>query len=147
MKFQLILDPDCEEKVVVTARKESQLTDRIRQIVCEEAAVETLAAYREDALFYLPIAQIQCVTVVNGKTYAIAEDGCRYRLRQRLYEIESVLPENFIRINKSSLANERKLLRFAPTYAGGVDAVFQCGYKEYVSRRCFSEIKRRFRTK
>lgn len=26
----------------------------------------------------------------------------------------------------------------------GVDAVFQCGYREYVSRGCFSEIRRRY---
>ena len=29
-------------------------------------------------------------------------------------------------------------------YQRAVDAIFNCGYKEYVSRRCFSEIKRRF---
>ena len=28
-----------------------------------------------------------------------------------------------------------------------VDAVFKCGYKEYVSRRCFAQIKRRFEKK
>jgi len=28
-----------------------------------------------------------------------------------------------------------------------VDAVFKCGYREYVSRRCFAQIKRRFEGK
>ena len=29
-------------------------------------------------------------------------------------------------------------------FSGGIDAVFACGYREYVSRRCFAEIKRRY---
>ena len=62
----------------------------------------------------------------------------------RLYEVENLLPGYFIRINKSTLANEARLDRFQVTYAGSVDAVFKCGYTEYVSRRCFAQIKRRF---
>ena len=80
---------------------------------------------------------------LDGKTYAIDPKNRRYRLKQRLYELESTLPSTFIRINKSTLANESALDRFTVTYAGSVDAVFKCGYTEYVSRRCFAQIKRR----
>ena len=50
----------------------------------------------------------------------------------------------FIRINKSALANEAHLERFTASFNGAVDAVFRSGYREYVSRRCFAEIKRRY---
>ena len=95
----------------------------------------------------LAFPDIECVTVLDGKTYAIDTKNQRYRLRLRLYELEALLPSSFIRINKSTLANENRLDRFAVTYSGGVDAVFQCGYTEYVSRRCFAKIKRRFEQK
>ena len=36
------------------------------------------------------------------------------------------------------------LRRGLTVFGGGVDAVFQCGFREYVSRRCFSEIRRRY---
>ena len=81
---------------------------------------------------------------MDGKTTAIDEKGNRYRLRQRLYELEPLLPSSFIRINKSSFANETRLKEFTATFSGGVDAVFQCGYREYVSRRCFAQIKSRY---
>ena len=58
--------------------------------------------------------------------------------------MEEILPSYFIRINKSALANEHRILRFDAVFSGGVDAVFQCGFKEYVSRRCFAEIKGRY---
>jgi hypothetical protein len=78
------------------------------------------------------------------------EDMCNQALADlgidwnRLRDLESSLPAYFIRINKSSLANENRILRFEAVFNGGVDAVFRCGYKEYVSRRCFAEIKRRY---
>ena len=95
----------------------------------------------------LAFSDIECVTVLDGKTYAIDSKNRRYRLKQRLYELEGILPSSFIRINKSALANENALDRFCVTYSGAVDAVFKCGYTEYVSRRCFAQIKRRFELK
>ena len=95
----------------------------------------------------LEVSQIECITVLEGRTYAIDTENRRYRLKQRLYELEQLLPANFIRINKSTLANELRLDRFCVAFSGAVDAVFQCGYREYVSRRCFAQIKRRFEGK
>ena len=77
------------------------------------------------------------------KVVAIDNLGNRYRIQERLRELEEILPSYFIRINKSSLANEHRILRFDAVFSGSVDAVFECGYREYVSRRCFAEIKRR----
>ena len=85
--------------------------------------------------------------MLDGKTYAIDTRDRHYRLRHRLYELEELLPSSFIRINKSALANENRLDRFAVTYSGAVDAIFKCGHTEYVSRRCFAQIKRRFDSK
>ena len=70
--------------------------------------------------------------------------GHQYRIQDRLRDLECVLPSYFIRINKSALANEHHIERFDADFSGGVDAVFRCGYREYVSRRCFAEIRRRY---
>ena len=80
----------------------------------------------------------------QGRVIAIDRGGSHYLLKERLRDLENILPAYFIRINKSTLANEHRILRFDAAFSGGVDAVFLCGYREYVSRRCFSEIKRRY---
>jgi len=108
---------------------------------------DLIAAYTEDEQLMLKFSQIECVTVIDGKTYAIDTKGDRFRIKLRLNEAEQRLPSVFIRINKSTLANEKRIERFKATYSGGVDAIFKCGYREYVSRRCFADIKRRFRKK
>ena len=146
MKFRLIIDKERPEEVVVTAHAPSELTRQIEDLVRRQEDGDRLSGYSEekDEICMLPISRIQCISVRDGRTYAIDSDGAPYRLKQRLYELEAILPAYFIRINKSAIANEKALDRFAATYSGAVDAVFQCGYREYVSRRCFSQIKRRF---
>ena len=145
MKFKLIIDKEKDEEVVITAHQRTALIDEIEALISKHT--DRIPGYTEDDIKMLSVSQIECVTVLDGKTYAIDHKNCRYRLKQRLYELEQQLPSSFIRINKSTLANETRLDRFAVTYAGSVDAVFKCGYTEYVSRRCFAQIKRRLETK
>ena len=147
MKFRLIIDKTKDEEVVVTAHAPNELTDKIEALVTGSSNRDTIPAYTEDELVLLPFSQIECITVLDNKTFAIDDNGTRYRLKLRLYELEQIVPAGFIRINKSTLANERQLARFTATYSGGVNAVFKSGYEDYVSRRCFANIKRRFEQK
>ena len=144
MKFKMIIDKSKDEEIVATVHAPSELTEKIRQLVMEHTGTDRIAAYREDDIKMLAFSQIACITVCDGKTYAIDVKGTQYRLKQRLYELESILPSSFIRINKSAIANEQQIERFAATFSGAVDAVFRSGYREYVSRRCFAQIKRRY---
>ncbi len=145
MKLKLIIDQEKDEEVVITAHRRTALIDEIEALISTHT--DRIPGYTEDDIKMLSVSEIECVTVLDGKTYAIDSKNRRYRLKQRLYELEQLLPSSFIRINKSTLANENRLDRFAVTYSGAVDAVFQCGYREYVSRRCFAQIKRRFDAK
>ena len=147
MKFKLIIDKEKDEEVVATVHERYPLIDEIEALILKHAGTDRIPGYTEDDIKMLSVSQIECITVLDGKTYAIDTKNHRYRLKQRLYELEAQLPSSFIRINKSTLANESALDRFTVTVAGSVDAVFKCGYTEYVSRRCFSEIKRRLETK
>jgi len=147
MKFRLIIDKEKDEEVVATVHQRTALIDEIETLIAKYAGTDRIPAYTEDGIKMLPVSEIQCITVIEGKTWAIDSENQQYRLKERLYELEAVLPSSFIRINKSALANEMHLDRFAVTYAGSVDAVFKCGYREYVSRRCFAQIKRRFDAK
>ena len=144
MHFRLIIDKTKEEEVVVTAHSRSDLTDRIEKLVTQPVPGARIAAYAEDEVLMLPFEEIECVTVIDGKTYAIDLKNRAFLLKTRLYELEEKLPPYFIRINKSAIANELRLQKFTPSFSGAMDAVFKCGHTEYVSRRCFAAIKRRY---
>ena len=144
MKYQLIIDKHAEEEIVVTVHAPSSFTQEIENLVQSYSGSDSIMGYREDEMRKLAFSEIECVTVIDRKVVAIDGEGKQYRLSERLRDLEAVLPTYFIRINKSSLANEHRILRFDALFGGGVDAVFQCGYREYVSRRCFAEIRRRY---
>lgn len=145
MKFRLIIDKEKEEEVIATVHERSPLIDEIEALISRHT--DRIPGYTEDDIKMLSVSEIECITVLDGKTFAIDTKNQQYRLKLRLYELENTLPASFIRINKSTLANEKALDRFCVTYSGAVDAVFKCGYREYVSRRCFAEIKRRLEGK
>lgn len=147
MKFKLVIDKEKDEELIATVHSRSALIDEIEGLILKHTGTDRIPGYTEDDMKMLTVTGIECITVLDGKTYAIDSGNRRYRLKQRLYELEKQLPSSFIRINKSTLANENALDRFTVTYAGSVDAVFKCGYTEYVSRRCFAQIKRRFQGK
>ena len=144
MKFKIVIDKTKEEEIVATVHEPSVLTEQIQQLVMEYTGTDRITAYGEDETVILKFQQIACITVQDGKTYAIDTKGKQYRLKQRLYELEGLLPASFIRINKSAIANENHIQKFAANFSGAVDVVFQGGYREYVSRRCFAMIKRRY---
>ena len=144
MKYRLIIDKDAEEEVVAVVHAPSSLTRQIEELVCSFSGVDFLMGYREDTMCRLPFGEVECITVLDRKVVAIDRKGDRYWVRERLRDLEQSLPSYFVRINKSTLANEQSILRFDAVFSGGVDAVFACGYREYVSRRCFAELKRRY---
>ncbi|MBQ5675925.1 MAG: LytTR family transcriptional regulator [Lachnospiraceae bacterium] len=144
MKYRLIIDKNAEEEIIAIVHSPSSLTEQIENLVCNYTGKDCILGYRDDELRKLAFKEIECITILDRKVIAIDTLGNHYRIQDRLRDLEELLPSYFIRINKSTLANEHRILRFDAAFSGGVDAVFQCGYREYVSRRCFADIRRRY---
>ena len=144
MKYKLMIDKEAEEEITVVAHAPSALTKQIEDLVRSYSGDNCIMGYNEDEIRKLEFHQIECITILDRKVIALDTKGEQYRVQDRLRDLEERLPSYFIRINKSTLANEHCILRFDTAFSGGVDAVFRCGYREYVSRRCFAEIRRRY---
>lgn len=145
MKFRIIIDKNSEEEIIARVHSPSSLTQQIENLVCSFSGIDSIIGYRDDELRKLSFDEIECITIIDKKVIAIDTEKQLYRIQDRLRDLEELLPSYFIRINKSTLANEHRILRFDAAFSGGVDAVFRCGYKEYVSRRCFAQIRRRYK--
>ena len=147
MKYKLVIDKTApEEEITAVVHAPSELTRQIENLVRSFSGPDSLMGYRDNGMRRLAFSEIECITVLDRKVIAIDTVGGRYRIQDRLRDLEDILPTYFIRINKSTLANEHRIERFVAVFSGGVDAVFRCGYREYVSRRCFAEIRRRYKT-
>lgn len=143
MKYKLIIDKESEEEIIAIVKEPNSLTEEIENLVLSYTGKDTITGLNDEILLQLKFSDIECITVIDRKITAIDVRGIQYRIPQRLYEIEAILPSYFVRINKSTIANWNRILRFDTVFSGAVDAIFMCGHKDYVSRRCFTEIKRR----
>lgn len=145
MVFKLFIDKNCREEVIANVHERTPLIDEIERLVIQDDISNQLPGYMDDEITMLEIDDIECFVVENEKTYAVCKNGKKYWIRKRLYELEGCLPGHFERISKSAIANWKKISKFKVLLSGAVDAVFQSGYVECISRRCFAELKRRYR--
>lgn len=143
MEFHLCIDPTAEEEIRATLHEHTPLADDLEKLARRYAGTDRVVGYTENGQKELHFAEIECVLAQEDKTYAIDGSGERFQLKARLYELENLLPGSFLRINRSALANRECIERFTVSFNGAVDVIFKCGYREYVSRRCFRAIKER----
>lgn len=144
MNFKLVIDRNCTEEVIANVHERTPLIDEIERLVTQDGTSNQIAGYLEDEIKILPVEEIECFYVEDEKTYACCMNGRKYTVKKRLYEIEKILPSDYVRINKSAIANTKRIARFKVQLSGAVDVQFESGYVEAVSRRCFVELRKRY---
>lgn len=140
MRFRFFADKEREEEVIVYAHEKTKLIEDIEKLVNENGF--ELIGYTDREAVKLDLADVYCFTVENNRIYAVCEHE-KYLLKARLYQLEEKLPENFIRINQSCIANIRKIRKFDASFSGTLTVVFRNGYKDFVSRRNVKKVKER----
>lgn len=140
MKCTVILDKTREEEIIIYAHQKNELICEIERMA-EGQAVQ-LVGYFMDELVKLVPSEVYCFTVENGKLYAICEDK-KYLIKARLYNIEEMLDNKFIKINQSSIANIDKIQKFDASISGTLKVIFKNGHTDYVSRRNIKNVKER----
>lgn len=140
MDFQLIINRDAEEKVVVYAHEETELTRVIKQMI--EDSVLELNGYIGREVVRLNISKIHCILVENNKVFALVGKE-KFQLRRRLYQLEELLCDSFVKINQSCIVNTKKIERFDATIYGALKIKLKNGYSDYVSRRNVKTVKER----
>lgn len=142
MKYTIIIDENREEEVIVYAKKKTALTDEIERLVSDNS-LELIGYDQNGEGVKLTADEVCCFTVEDNKIFAITEKE-RLRIKCRLYQMEEMLPDNFVKINQSCVANIRKISRFDTSVSGTLMIKFKNGYKDYVSRRQLKAVKERF---
>ncbi|MBQ2704021.1 MAG: LytTR family transcriptional regulator [Clostridia bacterium] len=140
MKCKVIIDPSCDERIEIYAKQNLPLVEDIKRLA--EGYKTELIGYKDKEIVPLDLAEIICIAVISNKVYAICEKE-NYLLKERLYVVEAGLPDDFLKINQSCLANVKKIKSFDASISGTLKVHFQNGYTDYVSRRQLKAIKER----
>ncbi len=141
MRCEIIVDKEVDECVLIYAKEHCTTADKIKAFVDALEKYEIIG-YCGKEMWVIDPAEVTCFVIEDGKVIAIT-DRDRWQLRERLYQIEEVLDNDFVKLNQSCIANIKKIKAFDATLSGSLTVKFKNGYRDYVSRRQMKEVKER----
>ena len=139
MKIKIFIDKEHDEEVVIYAREKTELVEKIERLVKGNG---NIVAKRERVAYNINLCDVVCFTSDDNKVFAQAGKEI-FEVDEKIYELEESLPDNFIKINKSCIANIDKIQSFDATVTGTLAVNFKNGYRDYVSRRRMKYVKER----
>ena len=142
MKCKTIIDASCKEELVtIVAKQKSKLVKDIEQLV--ENSSQFLKGFAQDEIKKFALCDVRCFFIEAGKVYAcLAKENLL--LKTRLFEIEPLLNDWFVKLNQSCIANVNHVKKFKAKFNGSLMVVFDNGHFDFVSRRQLKVVKEKF---
>lgn len=129
-------------EIDINAPEKNEEVQRIENYLLTETAksINTILGMQDNNIFIIDTQEI--ITVFGeGKTNYCKTKNGRYRIKEKLYYLEEVLPtKQFIRISNSCIVNVKKVKCFDVSLVGRMVIKLEDGSSEIVSRRRISEI-------
>lgn len=126
--------------VIYTNKMTNELSIILEQI--SSIAYKNITAYKDKTMYILSQNEIESIYSENGKVYIRCSNE-QYLVKNRLYEIETILDSNsFIRISNSEIININKIKNIDLKMVGTLIFNFKSGNKSYSSRRYIPKIKK-----
>ena len=139
MKVEFNIDKKFEEIIVTISA--NKVNDEIQNLVNYiENKEDYFIGVLDDKVCLLNMEDIIRVYVENRKLYAVTVEG-RFILRKKLYEMQSMLTKNFIKISQSEIANVKYIHSLDLGLRGTIVINYKNSDISYVSRRMLKEFK------
>lgn len=141
LKVKLNIDPSLpEEKAEFWLKKMTARFERITKELNSEQ--DFLWCYRDGDAYEINFSQIYAIQIENEKTM-ICTQNQKYVYRGRLYQVQSVLPNDFIMISRGTIVNYHFIDHLEIINTGNIDALLENGLRVQVSRRRIKDLKER----
>ena len=139
MKVELNIDKKFGETLVTIST--NKVNDEIQNLV---NYIENKEGYfigvLDDKVRLLNMEDIIRVYVEDRKVYVVTVEG-RFIVRKKLYEVQSTLTKNFIKISQSEIANVKYIHSLDLGLRGTIVINYKNSDISYVSRRMLKEFK------
>ena len=143
MKYTLYIDKERDEEIIIYAHSENELTDAIKELISgQNLDTHPIIGYVGEDIIEIRPKDVHCFYIEDKRLYA-SLDGRNALIKMRLYEIEKMLGDSFIKINQSSIANIEKIERFSVSIGAALTVHFKNGQRDYVSRRPLRSVTER----
>lgn len=136
MKVRIEIDDSLNEDEIVIRIKE--YTEELQQLISNFKSKPSIQFFKQDTEYYLDLDAILLFESDNGRVYAHTANDM-FSTTQKLYELENILPNSFLRISKSTIVNIQKIYSVSSHLI-----TFQNSHKQvYVSRMYYKVLKER----
>ena len=143
MRFRIEYIPAGDQPEIVL-RCHSMDENARRQCQAIEALIQERPAIvycKGEQEFYLPSSDILFFET-DGETVCAHTAKDVFKVNYRLYQLETILPPDFLRISKSTIANTGKILSLTKSLPSSITVQFDGTNKEvHVSRFYFKTLK------
>ena len=140
MKYKLIIDDTKEESIVITAHNKNDLINRIEDLLKMNS--HNIIGYFEEEIISINFIDVFAIYTNDSKVY-VNMNNKDYLVKERLYQIEEILDDSFIKINQGCIVNSKRILKFEHSITGSIKVVLKNGFNDYISRRELKNVKRR----
>ena len=139
MKVELNIDKKFEETIVTISA--NKVDDEIQNLVNYiENKEEYFTGISDGKVCLLNLEDIIRIYVEERKVYVVTVEG-RFIVRKKLYEVQSMLTKDFIKISQSEIANIKYLHSLDLGLRGTIVINYKNSDISYVSRRMLKEFK------
>ncbi len=143
MKIKIEIDENLtEEEIVIRGSALTEEMTAVQKAVADVLArKQTLTFYKNETEYYIPLDEILFFETEDGGISAHTSAEV-YTVKYKLYELEQVLPRNFIRVSKSTILNVSKVYSVERNLTASSIVQFAGSHKQvYVSRYYYKSLK------
>lgn len=144
MKVRIEIDDSLEEdEVTIKCKELNQTIKKVQQSISNISQMPKLIFYKNDIEYYLNLNDILFFETSENSVEAHTEKEV-YKIKYRFYELEEILPNNFVRVSKSTILNVNQIYSINRNLTSSSLVQFYKSYKQvYVSRNYNKMLKQR----
>lgn len=142
VKIRLDISSEYREKEIIIRanKKDEEVTEILRNLQEIDTKLHNINGYLDNTVYSLSTRDILFFETNDRNVYAHTKDNA-FLIHYRLYELEENLPDNFLRVSKSSILNVDEVKSLTQSVMGNL-IQFRDSYKQiYVSRRFLKKLK------
>ncbi len=142
MAVRLENSDDTGNDIIIKCKSNNPFGAEIYRYACSLLdQPSTIPMYKDKEEFFIETDLVLYFeTEINGVIAHTRDE--KYKVKQRLYELELTLPDNFMRISKSAIANTSYISSITRSFSSSGLVQFKGSNKKvYVSRKYINELK------
>ena len=144
MKIRIEVDENiAENEIIIKCKQLDNTINKIQETIMQTSQKSSLVFYKGNIEYYLPLNSILFFETSDvGIDAHTAEDT--YKIKNKLYELEEILPKNFTRVSKSTILNIIHIYSIDRNLTSSSLVKFNKTHKQvYVSRNYYKQLRQR----